>query len=149
MPLAELEPAAPDRVDLGGQRLLIFIVAYNAATTIEKVLSRIPPSLQSEDVEILVFRHGASMRRRHNPRLTWFDRAVLSAMTRLLPLEFHRDRGESSVASRTTRERTPAGMPPVRVIRRIFPLRSLVFPAVRRASWKEVPIQCWVQLLPE
>lgn len=54
MPFAELEPAAPDRVDLGGQRLLIFIVAYNAETTIEKVLSRIPPSLQGGDVEILI-----------------------------------------------------------------------------------------------
>jgi glycosyltransferase involved in cell wall biosynthesis len=54
MPFAELEPAAPDRVDLGGQRLLIFIVAYNAETTIEKVLSRIPASLQGGDVEILI-----------------------------------------------------------------------------------------------
>jgi glycosyltransferase involved in cell wall biosynthesis len=54
MELAELEPAGPDRIDLGGQRLLIFIVAYNAETTIEKVLSRIPPSLPSEDVEILI-----------------------------------------------------------------------------------------------
>ena len=54
MHFAELEPAAPDRIDLGGKRLLIFIVAYNAETTIEKVLSRIPPSLQSGDVEILI-----------------------------------------------------------------------------------------------
>jgi glycosyltransferase involved in cell wall biosynthesis len=54
MHLAELEPAAPDRVDLGGKRLLIFIVAYNAATTIEKVLNRIPQSLQGGDVEILI-----------------------------------------------------------------------------------------------
>jgi glycosyltransferase involved in cell wall biosynthesis len=54
MRLAELEPAAPDRIDLGGKRLLIFIVAYNAATTIEKVLSRIPRTLQSQDVEILI-----------------------------------------------------------------------------------------------
>jgi glycosyltransferase involved in cell wall biosynthesis len=54
MYFAELEPAAPDRIDLGGQRLLIFIVAYNAATTIEKVLSRVPQSLQSADVEILI-----------------------------------------------------------------------------------------------
>ena len=29
-------------LDLGGKRVLIFIVAYNAETTIEKVLSRIP-----------------------------------------------------------------------------------------------------------
>jgi glycosyltransferase involved in cell wall biosynthesis len=54
MRLAELEPLVPDRVDLGGKRLLIFIVAYNAETTIEKVLGRIPGSLQSEDVEILI-----------------------------------------------------------------------------------------------
>ena len=54
MYFAELEPAAPDRIDLGGKRLLIFIVAYNAETTIEKVLSRIPQSLQSGDVEILI-----------------------------------------------------------------------------------------------
>ncbi|HKP02834.1 MAG TPA: bifunctional glycosyltransferase/class I SAM-dependent methyltransferase [Chthoniobacterales bacterium] len=54
MHLAELEPAAPDRIDLGRKRLLIFIVAYNAQTTIEKVLSRIPPSLQSAEVEVLI-----------------------------------------------------------------------------------------------
>ena len=54
MCLAELEPAAPDRIDLGRKRLLIFIVAYNAQTTIEKVLSRIPRSLQSENVEVLI-----------------------------------------------------------------------------------------------
>ena len=41
-------------VDLGGKRLLIFIVAYNAETTIEKVLSRIPSCLQSNDVEVLI-----------------------------------------------------------------------------------------------
>jgi glycosyltransferase involved in cell wall biosynthesis len=54
MYLAELEPAAPDRIDLGRKRLLIFIVAYNAQTTIEKVLSRIPPSLHSADAEVLI-----------------------------------------------------------------------------------------------
>ena len=54
MYLAELEPAAPDRIDLGRKRLLIFIVAYNAQTTIEKVLSRIPRSLQSDNVEVLI-----------------------------------------------------------------------------------------------
>ena len=55
MRLAELEPAAPDRIDLGGKRLLIFIVAYNAETTIEKVLHRIPQGLAAAgDVEILI-----------------------------------------------------------------------------------------------
>ena len=44
----------PPNVDLRRKRLLIFIVAYNAETTIEKVLDRIPPSLHSEDVEVLI-----------------------------------------------------------------------------------------------
>src|SRR5436190_2196625 len=60
MHLAELEPAAPDRIDLGRKRLLIFIVAYNAQTTIEKVLSRIPPSLQSADVEVLIINDSST-----------------------------------------------------------------------------------------
>src|SRR3981081_383215 len=49
-----LELAAVDPMDLRGKRLLIFIVAYNAETTIEKVLRRIPASLHSENVEILI-----------------------------------------------------------------------------------------------
>ena len=46
--------AADERIDLAGKRLLIFIVAYNAETTIEKVLGRIPASLHKEDVEVLI-----------------------------------------------------------------------------------------------
>ena len=41
-------------VDLGNKRLLIFIVAYNAETTIERVLDRIPSSLHSNNVEVLI-----------------------------------------------------------------------------------------------
>ena len=41
-------------LDLRGKRVLIFIVAYNAETTIEKVLSRIPASLHQEGVEVLI-----------------------------------------------------------------------------------------------
>jgi glycosyltransferase involved in cell wall biosynthesis len=44
----------PSDVDLGGKRLLIFIVAYNAETTIEKVLRRIPRNLHSDSVEVLI-----------------------------------------------------------------------------------------------
>lgn len=47
-------------VDLGGKRLLIFIVAYNAETTIEKVLSRIPASLPCDDVEVLIIDDSSS-----------------------------------------------------------------------------------------
>jgi glycosyltransferase involved in cell wall biosynthesis len=49
-----LEKQKPDPIDFHGKRLLIFIVAYNAETTIEKVLSRISASLHSEDVEVLI-----------------------------------------------------------------------------------------------
>ena len=41
-------------LDLRGKRVLIFIVAYNAETTIEKVLSRIPASLHQPNVEVLI-----------------------------------------------------------------------------------------------
>jgi len=50
----QLERVAFDDVDLAGKRLLIFIVAYNAETTIEKVLSRIPASLLCDEVEVLI-----------------------------------------------------------------------------------------------
>jgi glycosyltransferase involved in cell wall biosynthesis len=54
MRLAELEPAATGKINLGRKRLLIFIVAYNAQTTIAKVLSRIPRSLRGDNVEVLI-----------------------------------------------------------------------------------------------
>ncbi len=41
-------------LDLNGKRVLVFIVAYNAEATIEKVLSRIPASLHQEGVEVLI-----------------------------------------------------------------------------------------------
>jgi glycosyltransferase involved in cell wall biosynthesis len=50
----EAESTGADRIDLRGKRLLIFIVAYNAETTIQKVLSRIPAPLCRDDVEILI-----------------------------------------------------------------------------------------------
>ena len=71
----ELEPSAPDLVDLQGKRLLIFVVAYNAETTIEKVLSRIPRSLHNQDVEVLIiddssndetFRNGVRYQQNHS-----------------------------------------------------------------------------------
>jgi glycosyltransferase involved in cell wall biosynthesis len=50
----ELELSRTEPCDLGNKRLLIFIVAYNAETTIEKVLSRIPTCLHRENVEVLI-----------------------------------------------------------------------------------------------
>jgi hypothetical protein len=46
----------------------------------------------AKEVEILVLRHEIGLLRRHNPRptMTWLDRAVLSALARLLPTQLRR-----------------------------------------------------------
>jgi hypothetical protein len=54
MSSAVSEPTATDEVALAGKRLLIFIVAYNAEKTIEKVLARIPSTLHHDNVEVLI-----------------------------------------------------------------------------------------------
>src|ERR1700740_168660 len=41
-------------LDSTGQRVLIFVVAYNAEKTIESVLDRIPAELRTRNVEVLV-----------------------------------------------------------------------------------------------
>src|SRR5438445_6960823 len=52
--MASSPPVDSAPFDFHGKRVLIFIVAYNAARTIEEVLNRIPSSLHSSAVEVLI-----------------------------------------------------------------------------------------------
>ena len=54
MSVANSESSGPVRLDMDGKRLLIFIVAYNAEKTIDKVLRRIPSALHRDEVEVLI-----------------------------------------------------------------------------------------------
>ena len=54
MALSQSQSFCSNPVDLRGKRILIFIVAYNAEKTIEKVLERIPSGLHHPDVEVLI-----------------------------------------------------------------------------------------------
>src|ERR671913_1051471 len=87
----------------------------------------------AKDVEILVLRHEVAVLRRRNPRpaMTWVDRALFSALTRLLPTQLRRLRLVSPrtllrwhahlVARRWTYPRRQPGRPPPPQ-----PLRALV-----------------------
>src|SRR5919112_3467825 len=101
-------------------------------------LSLLARSDAAKDVEILVLRHEVAVLRRHHPRprLDWVDRAMLSALSRLLPVDLRRLRLVSPrtllrwraqlVARPWTYPRRQPGRPPV-----AQPVRALVLRSAR------------------
>ena len=66
-----------------------FRIAYLALVHVLSWLALLARSEAAKDVEILMLRHEVAVLRRHNPRprLSWIDRAVVSALSRLLPVD--------------------------------------------------------------
>jgi putative transposase len=104
-----------------------------ALTRVLSWLALLARSDAAKDMEILVLRHEVTVLRRHHPhpRLTWLDRAILCALSRLLPPPLRRLRLVSPrtllrwhaqlVARRWTYPRRQPGRPPVAP-----PIRALV-----------------------
>ena len=104
---------------------MAFRLAYLILTRVLSWLALLGRTDAAKDVEILVLRHEVAVLRRHNPRpkLSWIDRALLSALSRLLPVELRRLRLVSPrtllrwhaqlVARRWTYPRRQPGRPPV------------------------------------
>ena len=113
-------------------------LAYLMLARVLSWLSLLARSKAAKDVEILVLRHEvAVLRRQHpRPRLDWVDRAMLSALSRLLPVDLRRLRLVSPrtllrwhaqlVARRWTYPRRQPGRPPV-----AQPVRALVLRLAR------------------
>jgi putative transposase len=115
-----------------------FRLAYLILTRVLSWLALLARSDAAKDMEILVRRHEVTVLRRHHPhpRLTWLDRAILCALSRLLPPPLRRLRLVSPrtllrwhaqlVARRWTYPRRHPGRPPVAP-----PIRALVLQMAR------------------
>jgi hypothetical protein len=67
--------------------MIAFRLAYLMLSRVLSWLALIARSDAAKDVEILVLRHEVAVLRRNNPRptMSWLDRAMLSALSKLLP----------------------------------------------------------------
>ena len=117
---------------------MAFRLAYLMLARVLSWLTLLARTDAAKDVEILVLRHEVAVLRRHHPRprLSWVDRALLSALSRLLPVELRGLRLVSPrtllrwhaqlVARRWTYPRRHPGRPPIAP-----PIRALVLRMAR------------------
>ena len=117
---------------------MAFRLAYLLLARVLSWLMLLARSDAAKDVEILDLRHEVAVLRRHHPpaRLSWVDRALLSALSRLLPVDLRRLRLVSPrtllrwhaqlVARRWTYPRRQPGRPPI-----AQPVRALVLQMAR------------------
>jgi putative transposase len=69
-----------------------FRLAYLMLARVLSWLTLLARTDAAKDVEILLLRHEVAVLGRHHPRprLNWVDRALLSALSRLLPVDLRR-----------------------------------------------------------
>src|SRR5208282_3466493 len=99
-------------------------LAYRLLVTVLSWLALLARSSSAKDVEILTLRHEVAVLRRTNPRprMSWSDRAVLAALTRIMPKPLRAWRivtpgtllrGHQRLAAAKWRQPRPPGRPPV------------------------------------
>jgi putative transposase len=99
-------------------------LAYRLLVTVLSWLALLARSSSSKDVEILTLRHEVAVLRRTNPRprMSWTDRAVLAALTRIMPKPLRTwrivtpgtlPRWHQRLAAAKWRQPRPPGRPPV------------------------------------
>ena len=121
---------------------MAFRLAYLMLARVLSWLALLARSDSAKDVEILVLRHEVAVLRRHNPcpTLNWADRAVLSALSRLLPIPLRQLRLVSPrtllrwrahlVARHWTYPRRQPGRPPTPQ-----PIRTVLRMARENPTW--------------
>jgi hypothetical protein len=133
-----------------------FGLTYLMLARVLSWLALLARSDAAKDVEILVLRHEVAVLRRTNPRpgMSWLDRAVLSALSRLLPTPLRQLRLVSPrtllrwharlVGRRCTYPRRRPGPPAAPPIRALVLRMARENPAgvtgASRASWSDSAI---------
>ena len=137
-------------------------LAYLALAHMLSWLALLARSDAAKDVEILVLWHEVAVLRRHNPRptVTWVDRAVLSAFSRLLPAGLRRlrrrccvgnEQEDSSLWNAVQRARASVARRPTEVTtdraRRTRVCSTSWFPR-RGTSWSSTPTTRLKPIMP-